>query len=195
MTHPPLSVRPLAPEHASALAALFEDAGSCYCRWWHFEGDRHAWLGQCASSPEGNRAAMLEAVETGAERGVTAWRDERLIGWLKLSPASALPKLYEQRLYRGLHCLTGDRAGVLCIGCLLVRATERRRGVARALVEGALALARREGARAVEAFPKGGGEQPDELLWTGGTQLYVDAGFQLIHDFPPYPVLRYELRP
>jgi hypothetical protein len=40
------SVEDARPEHARAIAELFEREGcACFCRWWHFEGDKNAWLG------------------------------------------------------------------------------------------------------------------------------------------------------
>ncbi len=45
--------------HTEGLLTLFEAAGSgCFCNYWHFEGDKNAWLEQCYLKPEENRAAL-----------------------------------------------------------------------------------------------------------------------------------------
>jgi len=125
--------------------------------------------------------------------GVVALGGNDVVGWLKLAPAAAVPKLYAQRVYRRLPCFDGPRDGVLTVGCLLVDPAWRRRGVARALVHGAIAFARAEGARALEAFPRRADELRDEEAFTGPFSLFVEAGFQIVHDFQPYPVLRLDL--
>lgn len=188
-------------EHGAGLAALFEAAGSpCYCRYWHFAGDKNAWLERCALAPGENRAELLAALAASRAndeaRGLVALDGAEVVGWLKVAPATAVTKLYDQRLYRGLPCFAGDRAGVFTIGCVLVHPAHRRRGVARDLVAGAVRIAPSWGARALEAFPRRPREAvTDEELWTGPASVYAAAGFVEVHAFEPYPVLRRELAP
>ena len=190
-------VVPAAAEHAAGLAALFErNHVSCYCQWWHFDGDKNAWLDRCAHAPERNRDALTNGLATGAEamRGVVAIDPGgSIVGWMKLAPASALGKIYEQRLYRRLPCFGGDRRGVYTIGCFFVDEPWRRRGVARALVLGGIAAARAWGATAIECFPRRCEAARAEELWTGPPDTFLAAGFAVVHDFEPYPVLRFML--
>ncbi len=185
---------PIAPEHAAELAALFERTGSpCYCRWWHFDGDKNAWLDRCYNAPADSRAELTAAVESGSAeaRGVVAVEPEgRVVGWMKLSEASAVPKIYEQRLYRGLPCFAGPREGVFTVGCFLVDESLRHVGVAGGLLGAGLGLAKSLGARAVEAFPRRADILAPEEMWTGPFEIFERAGFALAHDFAPYPVLR-----
>jgi GNAT superfamily N-acetyltransferase len=122
--------------------------------------------------------------------GFVALSGDRAVGWLKLSVATEIGKLYEQRLYRGLPCLTGDRAGIYTIGCMLVAGDVRRRGVARKLLQTSIAWAKANGARAIEAFPRRVDQPHDSDLWLGPLALYEQFGFQVVHAFEPYPVLR-----
>jgi GNAT superfamily N-acetyltransferase len=116
---------------------------------------------------------------------------DTLVGWMKAAPARVMAKLYDQRLYRRLPCFEGDREGVFTIGCALVHPEHRRRGVARALVAGAVRLAPAWGARALEAFPRRPREHvSDEELWTGPMGAFSANGFVVVNDFEPYPVLR-----
>lgn len=191
-----LSTEPMSARRAEALAALFERTGSpCFCRWWHFTGDKNAWLDRCANHPSESRAELERAASDGSDeaRGVVAVGEhEQVIGWMKLTRAESVPKLFEQRLYKGLPCLSGDRSGVWVVGCFLIDEAWRRQGVAGALLDAGIALARAAGARSIEAFPRRAEGVPVEQLWTGPFELFESRGFSLVNDFQPYPVLRLE---
>lgn len=192
-----LVVEPAEARHAEALNGLFERTGtSCYCQYWHFEGDKNAWLDRLFHAPELNRAAFVADFAQPGLRGIVALGvSGEALGWLKLTAAERVPKLYAQRLYKGLPIFDGNRDGVLTVGCVLVDEAVRRRGVARALVRGAVELAQSCGARSIEAFPRrapDGHASPAEL-WTGPPAVFLEAGFRIVNDFGPYPVLRYDV--
>ncbi|MCA9632932.1 MAG: GNAT family N-acetyltransferase [Myxococcales bacterium] len=187
----------LGPADGPALARLFATAGApCHCRWWDFEGDKNEWLDRCYNRPEANREELLTAVGSGALSGIVARLDagERpLVGWLRLSHAESIPKLYDQRLYRKLPCFEGDRSGVIALGCFLVTPEERRHGVARALLGHGIEVARQQAATALEAFPRRDDHLGPEALWTGPFALLREFGFEVVNDFAPYPVMRLQL--
>ncbi|MEI9951358.1 MAG: GNAT family N-acetyltransferase [Pseudomonadota bacterium] len=191
-----LELAAAAVEHTDVLLALFERSGTpCHCQYWHFAGDKNAWLERLFHAPEQNRAAFTESMLAArAElKGVVALHAGQAVGWLKLCPAERVPKLYDQRLYRGLAVLSGPREGVLTVGCLLVDEEFRRRGVARALVQEAVVLAEARGARCIEAFPRRAEQAGPAELWTGPFSIFEQAGFKIVSDFAPYPVLRYDV--
>ncbi|HYP89185.1 MAG TPA: GNAT family N-acetyltransferase [Polyangiaceae bacterium] len=195
------------PEHAEKLLALFEGAGSgCFCNYWHFEGDKNAWLERCYLQPEANRAALVARLEAPELCGVVARTGAgNICGWLKVMRAEQLPRLYEQRVYRSLPFLQGppgSREGVYAVGCVYVDEAERGKGVARSLLGAAIAAVRAAGGSALEAFPRGAASDEAEAserlradqLWMGPQALFHDAGFVAVSDFRPYPVLRLHLR-
>lgn len=195
---PPLEISPASAHHAPGLRQLFASNGyGCYCRLWHFEGTAREWLARCAQRAEENAEECERGLMSGSPEmsGMVASRGADVVGWLKLAPAQVVGKLYAQRLYKDLPCFSGDRQGIYCVGCLLVREDQRHQGIARALLGGAIQQARRWGARAVEALPRSDRDAADVSLMMGPTQLFLDAGFQIVHDFAPYPVLRLELAP
>jgi GNAT superfamily N-acetyltransferase len=199
-----LRVELAGPGHTQGLVALFEAAGSpCYCRFWHFTGTNNDWLERSALAPEQNRAELTTALAEGSDeaRGIVALATigeeaPRVVGWLKLAPAAIMTKAYERRLYRKLPCFEGDRTGVFLLACALVHPAHRHRGVASALVGGAVQFATVCGARALEALPRRP-TQPvsDEELWTGPMGAFTAHGFAIVNDFEPYPVLRRDLLP
>ena len=191
-----LDVRAAEAAHTSLLLSLFERSNTpCHCQYWHFTGDKNAWLDRLFHAPEQNRAAFVESLATASAelRGVVALHAGQAVGWMKLCPAERVPKLYDQRLYRGLPAFSGPREGVLTVGCLLVDEAFRRRGIARALVKGAVTVAEACGARSIEAFPRRSDQAGPAELWTGPFSIFEQAGFKIVSDFAPYPVLRYDV--
>jgi GNAT superfamily N-acetyltransferase len=206
------------PAHAEGLLALFESTGTgCFCNYWHFEGDKNAWLERCYVKTDENRAALVERLAGPELCGVVARvlpqprqssvfgagapNPHEIAGWLKLARASTLPRLYEQRVYRNLPCFQSsptDRENVYAVGCCYVLETERGRGVGRALLGAAIEAVKSAGGVALEAFPRALPEsaerlRPDEI-WMGPESLFLQAGFEKVSDFRPYPVLRLHLR-
>lgn len=192
-----LRVERVRAEHGARLAALLETSGhGCFCRYWHFGGNHREWLARCFHAPEDNRSELLGALQSGSEEasGIIAEDGSgELVGWLKLAPALVSAKVYEQRLYKSLPCFQRDPAGVLTVGCLFVREGQRRRGVATALLRGAIDAARAAGARAIEAFPRSDIDVADAALMMGPLALFLRQGFEVVNDFGPYPVVRLRL--
>lgn len=183
----------LSEANAEKLAQLFDRAGhGCYCQWWHFEGDKNAWLSRLAHEPELNRKRLLEAPRGPSAVAFDAAFDA--VGFLRIEPALELPKLYRERVYRELPCFAGKRTDVYSVGCFFVEEAHRRRGVARSLLRHAIAEVTALGGAAIEAFPRRGEGLPIEQAFTGPFELFANEGFEIVHDFAPYPVLRLVLR-
>lgn len=192
-----IEVAPLTLATFSAFEALFEAAASpCACRYWHFEGNKNAWLDRCAHDRGANFAEQRAALEAGhpsAEgllaRDAAAGPEEAALGWMKLTARAALPKMRSLPVYRGLDL--GPEDTTWAVGCFLVHPAARGRGVARALLGAAEAHARSRGARAIEGYPRRSAEPiHDEEVWQGPERLFVEAGFTVVHDVAPYPVYR-----
>lgn len=187
-----MRVVPLTAARLAGLRALFDAASCpCFCRYWHFGGTKNEWLDRCAHRPEENAgeldAAVREQREDGA--GLVALDGEEVVGWMKLVRRSVVPKLRSLPVYRGLDL--GDDARTLSVGCFLVHPAHRKRGVARALLEGAEALGRERGASAIEGYPRRSSEPlHDEEAWHGPEAVFVACGFEHVAGEPPYPVYR-----
>jgi GNAT superfamily N-acetyltransferase len=193
-----IEVEPFGPEHVEEFRALFEaSSSSCFCRYWHFTGTKNEWLDRCAHRPDENFDEQAEAVRArpphASARGLVA-RDSSagIIGWMKVAPREALPKLTSLPVYRALPAQEGTWA----IGCFLIHPAHRRRGVAKALVAAAEVEVARWGGRIIEAHPRrSSAPLYDEEAWQGPETLFIEAGFAPVHDVPPYPVYRKVLTP
>jgi GNAT superfamily N-acetyltransferase len=188
-----LRVEPLAAPHLAGWRALFDAcACACFCRYWHFTGDKNAWLDRAAHRPEESLAEQEADLAAGDPRaaGVVALDGDAIVGWMKIAPRSVMGKLRSLPVYRAADL--GDGEGVWSIGCFLVAPSHRGAGVARALLEGGAAFARAQGAVTLEAYPRRSADALGEHeVWQGPLHLFASAGFEVYAEaHPPYPVLR-----
>jgi ribosomal protein S18 acetylase RimI-like enzyme len=194
-----IRVEPLGDENVAAWLSLFERASSaCFCRWWHFGGVKNDWLARCAMEPDTNRVEAEASIRVGADDalGLVALRESAVVGWMKLSPRAAVPKLRNLPIYRSVDL--GSDEGVWSIGCFLVDPTQRQRRVASALLDAAPAFVRARGGRAIEGYPKHVHESAhprlhDEEAWMGPETLFTSRGYTPVAEDQTtkmYPVYR-----
>jgi GNAT superfamily N-acetyltransferase len=182
--------------HAARVVALFQRADvPCYCQYYQFDGDHRQWQDRCANHRDSNRQGLAADLTSGRILGVAAvCGDGEVIGWARVAPAAQLGKLYQNRLYRSLDVLQqGPREHTFAVSCFLVDPNFRRQGVARSLLKAAIALAKEQGALALEGFPRGADDVSDGEQWLGPLDLYEELGFVRVVDFAPYPVYRLQL--
>ncbi len=187
-----LTVAPFAPSLVDAFAELFERSSCpCFCRYWHFPGTKNDWLARCALASQENLAEQRRAVSASdaSAAGLIAIDEAGSgVGWLKVAPVAAMPKLAALPVYRSFAL---EDPATWAIGCILIRPDMRRRGVARALVRAAPSFAAARGAKAILAFPRRSSEAlHDEEVFQGPESLYQELGFSLWHGGGPYPVYR-----
>ena len=158
-----------------ALAALFSAGGDpkwCWCAFWRVRG-----LDWSNSSPESNRALLRRlAGRRDIAPGLVAFRDGRAIGWVSLGPRED----YERLAYSKVLAPIDDKP-VWSIVCFVVARTERRKGVAEALLGAAVDYARDHGATLVEAYPidPAGHRVESASAYTGTLSMFERAGFDV----------------
>ena len=105
--------------------------------------------------------------------GVLAYEGDTVVGWAAVAPRSELP------FERSTKIPHVDDLPVWSLWCVRVRPGHRGKGVAHALVEGAAAYARSQGAPAVEGYPVDNkGEKVDlTMAYVGTRSLFERAGF------------------
>lgn len=166
---------PATPDRWPDVVKLLGGSGErgCWCQPWRGSA---AAFGR--SGPGANREALQEQISDGAfAPGVLAYLDGEVVGWCGLGPRAAMP-----RLMRSKTIPLVDDVPVWSIGCFVVRAGFRRRGVARALLDGAVAYAREMGAPAVEAYPidPGDARVSTSFAFVGFTSTFEAAGFRRV---------------
>jgi GNAT superfamily N-acetyltransferase len=105
--------------------------------------------------------------------GVLAYDGDDVVGWAAVAPRSELPFATSRKIP---HV---DDLPVWSLWCVRVRPGHRGKGVAHALVSGASAYARSQGAPAVEGYPVDNqGKKVDlTMAYVGTRSLFEGAGF------------------
>ena len=150
--------------------------GGCWCMWWRVERGGKLWE---ASKGEPNRRAFRRLVTDGKALGVLAFEGGEAVGWCCVGPRADFPRTERVKALKG----EWDE-GTWSVVCFFVPAKQRGRGVASRLLEAAVALARRHGARTLEGYPvratkaMRGAPIPAAFAWTGVTPMFAAAGFE-----------------
>jgi len=139
-----------------------------------------------------NRRRFRDIVKRGDEPGVLAYDGARPVGWCSIAPREAFIQLARSRALRPV-----DEKPVWSVTCLFVDRAYRRRGVATALLRGAVKFARARGARIVEGYPvvPRSDDMPDVFAWMGLPAAFERAGFVEVHRHTPTrPIMRCVIR-
>lgn len=163
------------------------DPSTCWCRF--FKVDAAAW--KAKDHAAGFERALCEQIDAArasrsAGPGVLAYLGSdsegwEPVGWAAVEPRPAYPRILAGRMMPGTADPDPGDAGVWAITCFVVRVGFRRRGVAAALLAGAVDEARRGGARVVEAYPvdTGGAKVSSADLYHGPLSAFLAAGFEV----------------
>jgi len=185
-----LVVRPLTPERWPDLETLFDARGCsiarmCWCMHYRRSGTHVPPAG--STRARHNRAQLRALVDAGRPPGLIGYRGKVPVGWVSLGPREDYAKLARSPVMKPV-----DDQPVWSVICFVVPLQYRGQGVARALLDGAIAYARRQGARLIEAYPVDRpGRTADENLWFGTKSMYDDAGFtEVARRKPRRPVVR-----
>ena len=105
--------------------------------------------------------------------GVIAYLDGEPVGWAAVHPRS------ETSFARNRLIPHVDDLDVWSLWCLRVRPGFRKQGISHALIEGAVAYAKKRGAPAIEGYPVDNkGERVNlTMAYVGTRRLFEDAGF------------------
>lgn len=170
-----IEVVPATPDRWADLQTLFEGDGprGCWCQYWRQSSGAYGAGGP--GSGERNLRAQTEAGPPAP--GVIAYVDGEPAGWCGFGPRASMERLVRSRTIPAI-----DHLPVWSIVCFKVRVGYRRRGVAQALLDGAIAYAAEHGAPAVEAYPidPEGRRLDVAFSYVGFTGMFEAAGFQRV---------------
>lgn len=190
-----LRVLPLTRERWADLEAVFRARGcsqarGCWCMAYRRSGADPV-PPRGTTRAQARRAAFKRLVDAGTPTGLIAYRDQIPVGWISVGPREDYARLQRSPVMRPV-----DDRPVWSVVCYVVPAAHRGQGVAHALLQGAIAYARKQGARLVEAYPVDRpGRSADETMWFGPKSMYDRAGFrEVARRKPARPVVRLEVK-
>ena len=142
------------------------------------------------SYSESNKRALKALVARGVVPGLIGYDNVRPIGWVSLGPRDEYAKLERSPVMKAV-----DDKPVWSIVCFFVDREARHRGVAAAMLEGAIAWAKKKRVTLLEAYPC---DKPrrsvDDFMWFGAKAMFDRAGFvEVARRKPLRPVVRKRL--
>lgn len=143
------------------------DANVCWCLSYRIPGRENTTL---RGTARGDKVRELLAQ---GPPGVLAYAGDEPVGWAAVHPRADTSFATARRIP---HV---DDAAVWSVWCIRVRPGHRGQGISHALLAGAVAFARSEGAPVVEGYPVDNrGEKVDQTMaYVGTKKLFLDAGF------------------
>lgn len=189
-----VTIRPLTPDRWGDLEAIFNAKGcsiarGCWCMFYRRSGEAEVPAGMTRANA--NRAAMKRLVDAGKPPGLIGYRGKTPVGWVSLGPRDDFAKLKRSQVMKAV-----DDQPVWSIICFVVPQAYRGEGVAHELLRGAMAYAKKCGARLLEAYPVDkSGRARDDSMWFGSKSMYDAAGFEEVARRKPHrPVVRRPVR-
>ena len=129
----------------------------------------------------GDNRSAFETMARGPAHpmGVLAYDGTQPVGWCAVGPRShyTTAASSRSRVMRGRDPAEDDT--VWLVACFFVRVGWRNAGISRRLLDAAVGLGRRSGARAVEGWPRSGGDRRQSDLDYGRETVFARAGFTL----------------
>lgn len=141
-----IAVVPVTRDNWSAFVRLFEGKGAphfCWCTPYRFRDAREL-------DHDEKKGRVQSLVDAQIPIGVLAFDGGEPIGWCSIAPRETYIRLERSRT---MPRVTPPATPTWTVLCFFVSRAHRRRGIARALLEGAIAYARERGAEVVEGYP------------------------------------------
>ena len=184
------AIHPLTPERWPDLEAVFGARGCSVARgcWGLFYRETGDFILPGMKRAAAERKEKLRALACeGPPPGLIAYRNGEPVGWVTLGPRGVFKRLARSRAMKAV-----DDRPVWSIVCFVVPSAHRGQGVASALLAGAVAFAKSQGATLLEAYPKDpAGRLADDSMWFGAKSMYDKAGFEEVaRHTPGRPVMR-----
>ena len=165
-------------EDVSQVFGTRGDPARCWCQ--YFKLANRDFEPSTANACAGMLREQVQVQASSPGPGVIAYLDGEPVGWCAVEPKPAYSRLQRARVVTEGSRQEPLDASVWAVTCFVVRVGYRRRGVAAALLRGAVAQARGGGARVVEGYPVDVAlrpKAPSAELYHGTRSLFAAAGF------------------
>jgi predicted GNAT family acetyltransferase len=164
----------------------------CWCMYWRlprrdFEGPARKTL----------KARFRDVVKKGPPPGIIADRAGEPVGWVQVGPRANTPNWNAaRRLSAPLTAGDAEYPGCWAISCFVVPRSERRRGVATALLAGAVDYAKARKARCIDACPVDVSDTANPAsIYHGIASMFEKAGFEeILRRRDNRPLMRLDFR-
>jgi GNAT superfamily N-acetyltransferase len=155
--------------------SLFESdqaTAGCFCMWFIIPVvDYHA------GGAKRNRELLRELTNSSPHPiGLLAYQDGEPVGWCAAGPRDRYERALRIPSFKGRD--SSEDQSVWLVPCFFIAQVARRRGVAKALLEGAVALAQEAGAKAIEGFPFVTGAKLGKDPMVGAEAIFEACGFE-----------------
>ena len=187
---PKPQIRPLTPERWGDFEKLFGPHGAyggCWCMWWRLKRSDFS-----RQQGEGNRRAMRAVVEAGDVPGILGYLEGEPVAWCSVAPREQFASLQRSPVLKPI-----DDRPVWSIVCFYIARENRGKGLSLAMIRAAVAHARAQGGRIVEAYPTAPrpGTLPPVSSYMGIAQDLLAAGFEEVaRPSKSRLILRYRMR-
>ena len=189
-----IATQPVGPGELADLADLFDSQRAtrrCWCMAFCATRAQFAagWFG---GGNQRRFTAMANATAT--PMGILASVAGEPVGWCACGPRSRYAAALSPRNPIMRDRDDAEDETVWLVPCLFVRPGHREQGITYALVPAAVELARREGAVAIEGWPRAGSARHDADAFLGREKMFAELGFRCVRTpSPERVIMRLEL--
>lgn len=174
--------RPLTPERFADMEAVFGDQGvarRCFCMHWRRPDGGY-------DDERDNRDRFADLAAAGPPPGLIGYIDDDPRGWVQVGPRDDFPTIRRSRLLKPV-----DDVRPWTINCFVVKTGQRRQGLGKGLLSAAIAYARDQGAKVIEAYPVDGRRESVVDYFTGTLGMFSEHGFvEVIRRNDTRPIVR-----
>jgi GNAT superfamily N-acetyltransferase len=191
----PITIVPASPDRWPDVAEIVGSPSGwgCWCQYYRWSAGDFNRLGR-----DGGPAALRSQLADDPPPGLLAYVEGQPVGWCGIGVRSRMERLVRSRTIPRV-----DDAPVWSVVCFLIRPGMRRRGIAKALLDGAVRYARAAGAVGLEGYPvdPAGARLQTAGLYVGTTSMFEAAGFRRVlmtasrSDHRPRWLMRLDLVP
>lgn len=190
-----IRMEPLTEDRWEDLQALFGRGGAsggCWCTFWRLPRREFQHMGSA-----GRKEALRRVALEGGVAGLLAYRGDEPVGWCSIGPREDYRALENSRTLKRL-----DETPVWSIVCFYMARPSRGQGLMAEMIRGAVAYAKGQGARIVEAYPTdmespklAGHRLTGDGGYMGFASTFKRAGFrEAAHPSETKRIMRYTIR-
>lgn len=188
------TTRPLTDKNWPDLEAIFNARGcsvarNCWCMYYRKTGSNPWPTKEIAKR---NREGLKKLAGDGKQVGLIGYQGGVPVGWVSFAPREDFARLANSRVMGPV-----DDKPAWSIICFVVPSQYRKQGIAKQMLDAAIAFCKKKKVKLVEAYPVDKpGRTADGNLWFGTKSMFDAAGFEEVaRRKPERPVVRLHLAP